>query len=92
MHERQPFGVQLEAFVVMWGRPPVEPIADYGRVEPLRMRCVHTQLVRASGVRCELHARSPMLPQEHTPFGIGRFAVYRIMDVPRPVIHVDTQR
>ena len=37
MHERQPFGVQLQAFVVMWGCAPVQPIADNGRVKPLRM-------------------------------------------------------
>ena len=92
MYERQPFRMQLHPFVFARRIVAIEAIADNRRVEPLRVCRVHAKLVRTTGVRSESYARTSVLSRYHMPFGVRGFAEYRIMYMPRSVIHVYPQR
>src|SRR4051812_36502799 len=88
MREPDRLRVQHEPF----SAASVESVTDNRRAEPQRMGRVNAQLVRAAGQWKQLHARAAVATFHDTPFRHRGFAVNGIVDLPRAIVEIDSER
>ena len=71
----------------------IQPVTYYRRIQTIRMRSMHTELVSATGQRIEIHEhRSVLTTFPHLISRDRRLAVFTVHHLPRTVIWIWQKR